>query len=48
MTHNFINLCIRFACNSAGMEELPDDDTHMLKHVGATKKSVHLLVIYKA
>jgi hypothetical protein len=49
----FINNCIRFACNSAGTEELPDDDTHVSKHVGAaewnskTLKLVHLLVIYK-
>jgi hypothetical protein len=50
---SLINHCIRFACNSEGTEELPDDDTHVSKHVGAAKqnnkllKSVHLLVIYK-
>jgi fatty acid synthase len=27
----------RFACNSAGTEELPDDDTHVLKYVGAAE-----------
>jgi hypothetical protein len=28
---------IKFACNSAGIEKLPDDDAHALKHVGAVK-----------
>jgi hypothetical protein len=28
---------IRFACNSAGTEELHDDDTHVSKHVGAAE-----------
>jgi hypothetical protein len=28
---------IRFACNSAGTEELPFDDTHVSKHVGAAE-----------
>jgi hypothetical protein len=34
---SLINHCIRFACNSAGTEELPDDDTHVSKHVGAAE-----------
>jgi hypothetical protein len=33
-----INHCIRLACNSVGKEELPDDDTHVSKHVGAAEK----------
>jgi hypothetical protein len=32
-----LNHCIRFACNSAGTEELPNDDTHVPKHVGAAE-----------
>jgi hypothetical protein len=28
---------IRFACNSAGTEELSDDGTHVSKHVGAAE-----------
>jgi hypothetical protein len=36
-TQNLINHCIRFACNSAGTEEFPDDDTHVSKHVGAAE-----------
>jgi hypothetical protein len=35
---SLINHCIRFTCNSAGTEELPDDDKHVLKHVGAAEK----------
>jgi hypothetical protein len=27
----------RFACNSAGTEELPDDDKHVSKHVEAAE-----------
>jgi hypothetical protein len=44
---------IKFACNSAGTEKLPDDDVRASKHVGAVEWSninyqkVHLLVIYK-
>jgi hypothetical protein len=37
ITRNLINHCIRFACNSADTEELPDDDTHVSKHVGAAE-----------
>jgi hypothetical protein len=35
--HITYNHCIRFTCNLAGMEELPDDDTHVSKHVGAAE-----------
>jgi hypothetical protein len=37
VTHSLINRYIRFACKSAGKEELPDDDTHVSKHVGAVE-----------
>jgi hypothetical protein len=37
ITQSLINRCIRFAYNSAGTEELPDDDTHVSKHVGAAE-----------
>jgi hypothetical protein len=37
ITHSLINHCIRFACNSAGTEELPDDNTHVSKQVGAAE-----------
>jgi hypothetical protein len=37
ITQSFINHCIRFACDSAGTEELPDDDMHVSKHVGAVE-----------
>jgi hypothetical protein len=38
-TQSLINHCIRFACDSAGTEELPDDDTHVSKHVGAAEQN---------
>jgi hypothetical protein len=37
ITLNIINHCIRFACNSADTEELPDDDTHGSKHEAAAE-----------
>jgi hypothetical protein len=36
-TQKFIKHCIRFECNSAGTEELPDDDAQLSKHVGAAE-----------
>jgi hypothetical protein len=34
---SLINDCFRFACDSAGKEQLPDDDTHVSEHVGAAE-----------
>jgi hypothetical protein len=38
ITQSLIRHCIRFACKSAGTEELPDDATHVSKHVGAAEQ----------
>jgi hypothetical protein len=37
ITQSVINHCNRFARISAGTEELPGDDTHVSKHVGAAE-----------
>jgi hypothetical protein len=37
ITQRLITHYIRFTCNSAGTEELPDDDTYVWKHVGAAE-----------
>jgi hypothetical protein len=39
------NHCIRFIYNSAGTEQLPDDDTHMSKHVGVAEYNNNKLQI---
>jgi hypothetical protein len=36
-TKNFINKKPRLACNSEGKDELPEDGSHLPKHVGAAK-----------
>jgi hypothetical protein len=42
---NFINHRPKLACNSAGTEELPEDGTHVPKHVGATEGNNKLIRI---
>jgi hypothetical protein len=36
-TQNFINKKFKLACNAEGTDELPEDGTHLPKHVGAAK-----------